>query len=52
MIRFGPPNPEAQARHFPSRCWLRMWRWRVPEADDLGICAEVGTLNLAVERDG
>jgi hypothetical protein len=18
-----------------------MWRWRVPEADDLGICAEV-----------
>jgi hypothetical protein len=28
-----------------------MWRWRVPEADDLGICAEVGTLSLAVERD-
>lgn len=20
LIRFGPPNPEAQARHFPSRC--------------------------------
>lgn len=41
-------------RHVTSRPGAspRMWRWRVPEADDLGICAEVDTLKLAVERDG